>query len=188
LQLALSRYIFFFTGPATQDWPAYAEDHMATGPELRVGDADREATAAALREHFAQGRLTLEELNARLDATFAATTQRELSGATRDLPHAAAPSAPLPVTTSWEKRERERREHRSGYRTRARLGFIPALIALIGAWFVAFDLLMPHLRVFSFLPGRLAIFVAIFAGFRWLLRRVFGLGRGRGLGGGCGRR
>jgi hypothetical protein len=187
LQSARSRYIFFFTGPAMRDWPADAEDHMATGPDLRVGDADREATAAALREHFAQGRLTLEELNARLDAVFAATTQSELAKTTKDLPHVAAPSAPLPVTTSWDKRERARREYRSGHRTRARLGLIPALIALAGAWFVAFDLLTPHLRIFSFLPGRLAIFVAIFAGFRWLLRRVFGLGR-RGMGGGCGRR
>jgi Domain of unknown function (DUF1707) len=161
---------------------------MATGPDLRVGDADREATAAALREHFAQGRLTLEELNARLDAVFAATTQGELAQTTRDLPHVAAPSAPLPVTSSWDRRERARQEHGSGRRARARLGLIPALVALIGAWFVAFDLLTPHLGIFSFLPGRLAIFVAIFAGFRWLLRRIFGFGRGRGMGGGCGRR
>src|ERR1700727_3190268 len=30
-------------------------------PSTRVGDADREAVAAALGEHFAQGRLTLGE-------------------------------------------------------------------------------------------------------------------------------
>ncbi|HUA30142.1 MAG TPA: DUF1707 domain-containing protein, partial [Streptosporangiaceae bacterium] len=45
-----------------------AEDHMATGPDLRIGDAEREAAAASLREHYAQGRLTLEEFNERLDA------------------------------------------------------------------------------------------------------------------------
>jgi Domain of unknown function (DUF1707) len=151
---------------------------MATGPDLRIGDADREATAAALREHFAQGRLTLDELNARLDAAFAATTQSELSQTTRDLPHVTGSSAPLPVTASRERRERTRQEHHSGPRSRRQWGLIPAIVALIGAWFVAFDLLMPHLRIFSFLPGRLAIFVAIFAAFRWLLRRIFGLGRG----------
>ena len=35
-----------------------AEEQMATTSGLRIGDADREAAAAALREHFAQGRLT----------------------------------------------------------------------------------------------------------------------------------
>lgn len=64
-----------------------ARYHMASGPDLRVGDADREATAAALGEHFAQGRLTFGELLARLDATFAATMQSEIAETTRDLPH-----------------------------------------------------------------------------------------------------
>lgn len=54
--------------------------------DLRIGDADRDATAAILSEHFAQGRLTLDELTERLDAAFTATTRRELSRATRDLP------------------------------------------------------------------------------------------------------
>jgi hypothetical protein len=55
-------------------------------PDLRIGDADRDATAAALGEHFARGRLTLDELDARLGAAFTAVTQRELSRATCDLP------------------------------------------------------------------------------------------------------
>jgi hypothetical protein len=33
-----------------------AEDHVATGPDLRIGDADREAATAGLREHYALGR------------------------------------------------------------------------------------------------------------------------------------
>jgi DNA-binding MarR family transcriptional regulator len=64
-------------------------DHQAPPPGMRAGDADREAAAAALGEHFAQGRLTLHELNARLDATLTATTYRELSQVTRDLPDLA---------------------------------------------------------------------------------------------------
>ena len=63
-----------------------SEDHQAPAPYLRVGDADRDAAAAALGEHFAQGRLTLDELNARLDATLTATTHGQLSRAARDLP------------------------------------------------------------------------------------------------------
>jgi DNA-binding MarR family transcriptional regulator len=53
---------------------------------LRVGDADRDMAAAALGEHFALGRLTLDELTTRLDATLTATTHGELSRAARDLP------------------------------------------------------------------------------------------------------
>jgi DNA-binding PadR family transcriptional regulator len=64
-----------------------ARHHTASGLDLRAGDADREATAAALGEHFAQGRLTFDELLARLDATFTATTQSEIAETTRDLPH-----------------------------------------------------------------------------------------------------
>jgi Domain of unknown function (DUF1707)/Transcriptional regulator PadR-like family len=57
-----------------------------SGSDLRIGDADREATAAALREHFAQGRLTSDELLARLDVAFTATMRSEISRTTRDLP------------------------------------------------------------------------------------------------------
>jgi len=42
--------------------------------------------AGALGEHFAQGRLTLDELHARLGATLTATTYGELCQALRDLP------------------------------------------------------------------------------------------------------
>ena len=61
-------------------------DNQAPAPHVRAGDADRDAAAAALAEHFAHGRLTLDELNARLDATLTAVTHGELSQAARDLP------------------------------------------------------------------------------------------------------
>ncbi len=69
---------------------------MATQPSLRIGDAERDAVAAELREHYAHGRLTLEEFNQRLDAVFAAKTQRDLSRLTSDLPHVRSGGAPLP--------------------------------------------------------------------------------------------
>jgi hypothetical protein len=59
---------------------------LAPGPDLRVGDGDRDAAAAALAEHFAQGRLALAEFMARLDAALTATVQSEIARATRDLP------------------------------------------------------------------------------------------------------
>src|SRR5215469_15099681 len=69
----------------------YTEGRMATGPNIRVGDAEREAMAAQLREHYADGRLTLDELNERLDQAFAARTRAELDVVMRDLPHVARP-------------------------------------------------------------------------------------------------
>ncbi len=69
------------------------DDHQAPAPYVRAGDADRDTAAAALGEHFAQGRLTLDELNARLDATLTARTHGELSQAARDLPDLTALSA-----------------------------------------------------------------------------------------------
>ena len=148
---------------------------MATGPDLRIGDAEREAAAASLREHYAQGRLTLEEFNERLDAAYKATTQSQLNLITRDLPHAAAPSAPLPVSSiPGGGRERAREDY--GPRgARVRLGMFPAIIAALAAWLLIFEL---HLRAFPW-PGKLAVFLAILAAIRGVLRRVFGFGRGR---------
>jgi len=59
---------------------------MATGSDIRVGDADRDATATQLREHYAAGRLTLDELNERLEQIFAARTRADLNAVMRDLP------------------------------------------------------------------------------------------------------
>ncbi|MGI5272966.1 DUF1707 domain-containing protein [Nonomuraea sp. CA-218870] len=65
--------------------------------DLRIGDAEREQTMAALREHFAQGRLTHEELDERLDQALAARTVRDLTRVTADLPgHGPAGPAPFP--------------------------------------------------------------------------------------------
>ena len=132
-----------------------------------------------LREHYAQGRLTLEEFNQRLDAVFSSTTQSQLNHITRDLPHVPAPAAPLPVTAGAGQ-QRDRRQYRSGG-ARPRLGLIPVILAALATWLLIFDL---HLRMFPW-PGKLAIFLAILAGLRGMLRRMFGMRRGRGRA--CGR-
>ena len=79
---ALDRY----TAVLRQLPEAASQDHQPPAPGMRAGDADRDAVAAALSQHFAHGRLTLDELTARLDATLTATTYGELSQVTRDLP------------------------------------------------------------------------------------------------------
>lgn len=52
----------------------------------RVGDAERDQTTAALREHYARGRLTHAELDERLGLALNARTARDLAQATADLP------------------------------------------------------------------------------------------------------
>jgi Domain of unknown function (DUF1707) len=57
------------------------------GPQaLRIGDAERDAAAAELGEHYTAGRLTLDELNERLDAVFSAKTFGQLARVMADLP------------------------------------------------------------------------------------------------------
>jgi DUF1707 SHOCT-like domain/2TM domain len=58
--------------------------------ELRVSDADRDRVAERLRAATAEGRLTSDELEERLEAAFAARTDAELAPLTADLPAPAA--------------------------------------------------------------------------------------------------
>jgi hypothetical protein len=55
---------------------------------MRIGDAERDAAAADLGEHYAAGRLTLDELHERLEAAFSAKTFGQLAGVMADLPGA----------------------------------------------------------------------------------------------------
>ena len=59
---------------------------MASDPKIRASDADRDRTAALLREHLAAGRLTSEEFNERLDKAYAAKTMGDLDKLLEDLP------------------------------------------------------------------------------------------------------
>jgi len=64
---------------------------------LRASDADRERVADILREAAGDGRLTMEELDERLDAVYAAKTYAELEPITHDLPQAGVAPAPAPA-------------------------------------------------------------------------------------------
>jgi hypothetical protein len=55
-------------------------------PRIRASDADRDRTAALLREHHAAGRLTMEEFSERMDAALNAKTLSELDDLLADLP------------------------------------------------------------------------------------------------------
>jgi hypothetical protein len=59
---------------------------QATGETLRASEDQREHTADLLREHFQQGRLSIDELAERLGVAFAAHTHGELDALLGDLP------------------------------------------------------------------------------------------------------
>lgn len=163
---------------------------MATGFNVRVGDAERDAAAAQLREHYTVGRLTLDELNERLDQVFAARTRADLSAVTRDLPYVSAPSAGTPAGSSRlaaASGESGRDGRFSGTGRGGPLGaglayLIPALVAMWGLFILA------GLFAFGFGPGRpvgILFFLAALA----VIRRLFGRRRGYARRGGrCGRR
>ena len=59
---------------------------------VRASDEDRERTVAALREHTAAGRLSLDEFADRAAVVYAARTLDELAGTVADLPATDRPS------------------------------------------------------------------------------------------------
>jgi hypothetical protein len=72
----------------------------SNGP--RASDEDRDQTAQLLREHFAVGRLTEQEMTDRVQAAYEASTTEQLAALTRDLPR-------LPATPQQQKAELIRR-------------------------------------------------------------------------------
>jgi DUF1707 SHOCT-like domain len=69
--------------------------HSRYDYDLRIGDAERDATMAQLRDHFVAGRLTFDELTERIDLALAAKTQGQIEGLMADLPR--PPRAPRRV-------------------------------------------------------------------------------------------
>ena len=59
---------------------------VAMDESLRAADRDRDQVAESLREHYAQGRLTMEEFDERTTAAASAKTIGELRALTADLP------------------------------------------------------------------------------------------------------
>jgi len=73
---------------------------MPQNPDMRASDRDRDEYAEILRENYAQGRLTQEELNERLDAVYATRTLGGLQRLTADLPAQDLYDLPLPAAKS----------------------------------------------------------------------------------------
>ena len=77
---------------------------MAEPPAIRASDAERERVASELSAHAGEGRLTVEELDERTAAAYAARTLPELAALTADLPATAtAPASTVAAATPEEE-------------------------------------------------------------------------------------
>lgn len=68
---------------------------------LRISDHDRETCIDQLTRHCAEGRLSLEELDERIQGAWAARTQADLRPLSEDLPALGPASGVQPDLKSW---------------------------------------------------------------------------------------
>ncbi len=133
---------------------------------IRISDSDRDQAASRLRDHYAEGRLTAEELDERVAAALKAKTDGDLRRVMADLP-GPAPSRPNPGPhygpPSWAYRRRGPRL------LPLVLLFLIAALILPGGWiFFAF------LKVFLLFWLLVALFGVVAAAvFRHRMRRMF---------------
>lgn len=76
--------------------------------ELRIGNARREEASALLADHYAEGRLTMDEYQTRHDTVWRAQTESELWPLFTDLPGAERFAPPA---TTWATTWPPRRPH-----------------------------------------------------------------------------
>ncbi len=62
--------------------------------QIRIGDTERDAAAAALGEHYAAGRLTKDEYDERIDRVWAAKYEGDLAPLFGDLPRRSSLATP----------------------------------------------------------------------------------------------
>lgn len=78
-------------------------DHPHGDPsQLRISDADRHKVADVLRDAAAEGRIDLDELEERLEATYAAKVYADLVPITLDIPGPHLPAPPVTGPTQGQ--------------------------------------------------------------------------------------
>jgi len=109
------------------------------GYDLRIGDAERDATIAMLREHFAAGRLTLDELTERIDGALSAKTQGQIDALMADLPR--LPHWPTPRPAHAEPSDT------------GRLVVLMLLLFAIAAWLLMMAYVASRTGTYQGMPG-----------------------------------
>jgi Domain of unknown function (DUF1707) len=82
---------------------------MPDDADLRASDQQRERAAEEIREHYAAGRLTDEELDARVQAAYGARTEGDLKALLADLPKLPASPAQQKAELVQRRRQLQRR-------------------------------------------------------------------------------
>src|SRR3954453_7009299 len=100
-----------------------------TDQTIRLSDAEREAAAADLGEHYAQGRLTADEDGERLEQIWGAKTRGEIAPIFRDLPSPYSSSL-QEVAPQANRSQRDDRYWHSGPRPFRRGVPTPLLVVL----------------------------------------------------------
>jgi hypothetical protein len=132
---------------------------------IRISDSDRERAATLLRDHYAEGRLTAEELDERVTATLNARTAGDLRRVMADLPGPAQPDPQNQLSAPpWAFRRRGPR-----LLPLALIILFAALLLPGGGW-----VLFAFLKVFLLFWLLIAL-VGLFAAFRFRhrVRRAF---------------
>jgi hypothetical protein len=135
-----------------------------------VGDADRERSLARLRRHYADGRLSVEELDDRAGVLTGARTTRELRIALRDLPNGLLESELVPrlAALRWSS---------AGEAVAGRLARVAVAVALLVAWLWASLVLLVALAVWQLVAGpslgAAAAFALAWAAVTWLSWRIW---------------
>jgi hypothetical protein len=97
------------------------ERRVDRDPTLRVSDRERDEVVTLLRDHAADGRLSPEELDERVERALAARTGSELDALLGDLP--------------YRRPEREQREERRDA-LRGVTGLVALAVLLVSIWLV----------------------------------------------------
>lgn len=119
---------------------------------LRASDQQRERAAQELREHFATGRLTQEELDDRVQQAYAARTEGQLQELLADLPALPATAQQVKAELAARRSQLQRRLIQETGGGLALLGVCVAIWLIDGAqgqfWpvWVAIVVLIPVLR------------------------------------------
>jgi hypothetical protein len=96
--------------------------------DFRASDADRDRAAQDIREHFAAGRLTGEEMDERVEAVYASRTDGELRRLLADLPR-------IPVTRAQQRAEvAQRRRHLQRRLLQQSGGGLALFVACVVIW------------------------------------------------------
>jgi hypothetical protein len=176
LPTAITRHIVLAAAPGADE-----EFLVARYGGTAVTDAGRDAAAAQLREHYAAGRLSLDQFQDRLDEAYRAQTARELNAVTDGLPHvgqvipSGAPWGSYPGGYPFNVAGRRAALARTGRRIMRALGVLTAGSLLVLALLVT--ALLVHGGLFAAavaaLLAILAAGVAAVGALVWLARRLW---------------